>query len=247
MALLEFIGSQFGVFGPIFFAALLWIAVARRRLLAERAYRLLAVFAAPPLLLMTVLSILSRANANWAAPTYIAGTLLVVAVLIVEHRHRLVSASIALHTALAIVAFAVVGWAAARPDALPSWADPLKRLRSWDAYGRAVASVATAVPHTGYVFDDRPGLVEFLYYGPRPVEVWKWNNKPIINDHFDLTRSVALAPPGPLILVTESQEPAEILNTFEHSEPIGGVRQVLGRGRQRAVRLYLVEGFKGYR
>jgi hypothetical protein len=171
---------------------------------------------------------------------------LVVAVLIAEHRRRLVTASIVLHSAVAVVAFAVVAWAVARPDALPSWADPLKRLRSWDSYGRAVASVSDAVPHAGFVFDDRPGLVEFLYYGPRPVEAWKWNNKGVINDHFDLTRNVAHAPPGPLVLVTESTNPAEILDTFEHSEPIGDVRQMLGRGRQRAVHLYLVQGFRGY-
>ncbi|MGE5540300.1 MAG: ArnT family glycosyltransferase [Gemmatimonas sp.] len=247
LALIEFVGAQFGVFGPIFFAALLWIAIARWRLLADRSYRLLAIFAAPPLLLMIVLSILSRANANWSAPTYIAGTVLVVAVLIAERRRRLVTASVALHTAVAVLAFALVAWADARPTALPSWADPLKRLRSWDSYGRAVASVSAAVPHIGYVFDDRPGLVELLYYGPRPVEAWKWNDKPKIDDHYDLTRNVATAPPGPLVLVTESKDPSGILASFEHSEPIGGVRQVLGRGRERVLRLYLVEGFKGYR
>jgi len=245
-ALLEFVGAQFGVFGPIFFAALLWIAVVRWRILVSAPYRLLAVFAAPPLVLMIVLSILSRSNANWAAPTYIAGTVLVVAVLIAERRRKLITVSVVLHSVVAVAAFAVVIWAVARPGALPSWADPLKRLRSWDSYGRAVAQVASAVPHAGFVFDDRPGLVEFLYYGPRPVEAWKWNSRGI-NDHFDLTRNVANAPNAPLVLVTESQEPSEVLATFEHSEPIGGVRQVLGRGRERAVKLFLVEGFKGYR
>jgi 4-amino-4-deoxy-L-arabinose transferase-like glycosyltransferase len=244
-ALLEFVGAQFGVFGPIFFAALLWIAIVRWGLLLRGPYRLLAVFAAPPLVLMIVLSVLSRANANWSAPTYIAGTVLVVTVLVAERRRRLITVSVALHSVVAVAAFAVVAWAVARPDALPSWADPLKRLRSWDSYGRAVTSVAFAVPHAGYVFDDRPELVEFLYYGERPAEAWKWNKR--INDHFDLTRNVADAPPGPLVLVTESQDPAEILNTFQHSEPIGGVRQMLGRGRERVVKLFLVEGFKGYR
>jgi hypothetical protein len=86
-----------------------------------------------------------------------------------------------------------------------------------------------------------------LYYGrPQPVEVWKWNPSGVIHDHFDLTRDVASAPPGPLVLVTSATDPAYVLKDFTHVEPIGGVRQMLGRDRQRAVRLYLVDGFKGY-
>jgi hypothetical protein len=68
----------------------------------------------------------------------------------------------------------------------------------------------------------------------------------VIHDHFDLTRNVASAPPGPLVLVTSATDPSYILTHFAHAEPIGDVRQVLGRNRQRAVRLYLVDGFKGY-
>src|SRR5439155_22208849 len=50
-AFLEFLGSQFGVIGPLFFAALLLI-VARPRALSEPRARLLAAFALPPLALV---------------------------------------------------------------------------------------------------------------------------------------------------------------------------------------------------
>jgi 4-amino-4-deoxy-L-arabinose transferase-like glycosyltransferase len=247
VALAEFLLSQLGVFGPILFVALIWIVIARKHLLARNPHRLLALFAAPPLLLMIALSILSRANANWAAPTYIAGTVLVVAVLLAERRPRLLTISVALHAGVAILAFAVAGWAVARPDALPGWADPLKRLRSWHSFATAVDRVSASVVHRGYLFEDRPELAELLYYGrPQPVEAWKWNPSGVIHDHFDLTRNVASAPPGPLVLVTSATDPSYILTHFAHAEPIGDVRQVLGRNRQRAVRLYLVDGFKGY-
>jgi hypothetical protein len=246
-ALGEFLVSQLGVFGPILFIALLWLVVRRTHLLTQNPYRLLIVFAAPPLLLMTGLSLLSRANANWAAPTYIAGAILVTAVLLAEGRKILLTVSAGLHIGVAIAAFAVAGWAVARPDALPSWADPLTRLRSWHSFGLDVASVSAPVPHRGYLFEDRPELVEMLYYGlPQPVEVWKWNPHRAIHDHFDLTRNLALAPPGPLVFVTSSENPDHILQYFDHVEPIGSVRQFLGHGRQRVVRLYLVDGFKGY-
>ena len=246
-AFVEFVVSQLGVFGPILFAALIWLVVARPRLMLAGPYRLLALFAAPPLLLMIALSILSRANANWAAPTYIAGTILVVAVLLAEGRKRLLGISIGLHAGAAVAMLVLASWAVPRPDALPGWADPFKRMRGWQSFGTQVSMVAATVPHRGYLFGDRPELTEMLYYGtPQPVEVWKWNPSRRIRDHFDLTRDVAEAPPGPLVLVAPAGDPGYITNHFEHVEPIGGVRQVLGRDRQRAVRLYLVDGFKGY-
>src|SRR5207237_5282733 len=61
VAFLEFFGSQFGVVGPLFFAALI-VLVARPRFLAEPRARLLAAFALPALAMMLALSFLSRAQ-----------------------------------------------------------------------------------------------------------------------------------------------------------------------------------------
>src|ERR1043166_4842132 len=68
-AFLEFFASQFAVFGPLCFAALIAIA-ARPRSLAEPRARLLAAFALPALVMMLGVGLLSRAQPNWAAPTY---------------------------------------------------------------------------------------------------------------------------------------------------------------------------------
>ena len=138
-ALGEFIVSQLGVFGPILFFALVWVAVRRTRLLAGNAHRLLILFAAPPLVMMIGLSLLSRANANWAAPAYIAATLLVAGILLAEGRQVLLKVSVALHVFAAVGGFAVAGWALARPDALPKWADPFTRLRSWHSFAASVS------------------------------------------------------------------------------------------------------------
>src|SRR5229473_6377529 len=77
-ALLEFFGAQFGVFGPLLFAGLILVTVTPRSFAEPRA-RLLAAFALPTLAMMVVVSFLSRAHANWAAPTYVSATVLVVA------------------------------------------------------------------------------------------------------------------------------------------------------------------------
>jgi len=75
--LFEFIGAQFGVFGPILFALLIIVLVHWRGWRHDRRKLLLVCFTLPTLALMIGQAFLSRANANWAAPVYVAGSVLV--------------------------------------------------------------------------------------------------------------------------------------------------------------------------
>lgn len=76
-SLAEFIGGQFAFFGPILFGALLVMLVRRGGLGGPRE-RALILMSVPIILLVCVQALLSRAYANWAAPAYVAATLLVV-------------------------------------------------------------------------------------------------------------------------------------------------------------------------
>jgi 4-amino-4-deoxy-L-arabinose transferase-like glycosyltransferase len=71
---LEFLGQQFGVFGPVPFAILIWRVVALVRGQASRAEKFLLVVTLPPLAVVTAQAVLSRANANWAVTAYPAAT-----------------------------------------------------------------------------------------------------------------------------------------------------------------------------
>jgi 4-amino-4-deoxy-L-arabinose transferase-like glycosyltransferase len=78
--LLDFLGGQFGVFGPLPFAVLAAGAVvmaARRRLTAED--RLLLCLVLPPLLIVSAQAFATRANANWAVAAYAPASVLVAA------------------------------------------------------------------------------------------------------------------------------------------------------------------------
>lgn len=70
--LAEFLGSQFGVFGPILFGALI-LVVARPKGKAG-----LLAFVLPALTVVSVQALMDRAYANWAASAYLAATPLVV-------------------------------------------------------------------------------------------------------------------------------------------------------------------------
>jgi len=102
----EFLGSQFGVFGPIFFAVLL-LAIPRSRAMAKvlpEQARLLLAFSLPILLIVTGQALLSRANANWAATAYPAATILIASVLLESARRRIwLVGSLGLHLAVALV------------------------------------------------------------------------------------------------------------------------------------------------
>src|SRR5215469_8149685 len=96
---LEFFSSQFGVFGPLLFGALLVLVFVFTRRLAEPRARLLAIFALPSLAMMLVVSFLSRAHPNWSAPTYVSATILITAFLLQQRRRAILIASLALHVA----------------------------------------------------------------------------------------------------------------------------------------------------
>ncbi len=92
--LIEFVASQFAVFGPILFAALL---VALRR---PGGFGGLLAFSLPVLLVISAEAVLARAYANWAVSAYFAGTLVAVAVLIA--RPWVLAASLAINGAICV-------------------------------------------------------------------------------------------------------------------------------------------------
>ncbi|MBC2836947.1 ArnT family glycosyltransferase [Paragemmobacter straminiformis] len=94
LSLVQFLGAQFAVAGPLVFAATL--AAIFRPQTAR-----LAVFALPPLVIVSVQALLEQAYANWAASAYFAGT--VAAVALLSHRPRLMGASLAINGALSLI------------------------------------------------------------------------------------------------------------------------------------------------
>ena len=153
-AFIEFLGAQSAVFGPLLVACLFLLSVSPRSFVEPRA-RLLAAFALPTLVMMLAVSFLSRAHANWAAPTYVSATVLVVAWALQRGWRRIVTVSIALHLAAAVLMFTGRETAAAVGLQLPGEYDPLRRLRGWRDLGREVGAALAAHPGLTLFADDR--------------------------------------------------------------------------------------------
>ncbi|MBF0094069.1 MAG: glycosyltransferase family 39 protein [Alphaproteobacteria bacterium] len=248
----EFIGSQFLVFGPLLFGTLLAIiAAARRMAAADEGVRLLLAFILPTAVIMTAESFLSRANANWAAPIYVGATVLVIGWAFGDEarrgRARLVHASLALHLIAAVALYNGEALARVAGFGLSEKTDLAKRVRGWDKVGQSVARVWATHPDTRLLFDHRRVMTTLTYYiHPHPFNAAKWNESGRVSNHFDLTADLALDPRGSFLLVTEEPNADHVAPWFTRSELLSVIRVPLYPGYAREVRVFRVEGFKGY-
>jgi 4-amino-4-deoxy-L-arabinose transferase-like glycosyltransferase len=246
--LATFFGSQFGVFGPLFFAALLVIAGTAWRTLADRRAAFLAMFALPTLAMMLVVSTLSRAEPNWAAPTYVSATMLVVAWLIARGWRVIVVASVALHIALAVVLLELHDAARAIGYDLPAKYDILHRLRGYARLGDAVGRMLHENPGLIVLAGDRETMAELLYYvRPHPTDALKWNGADNLpHDGFDLEAHPESYIGRNFLLVSASPDINPIMARFADAGPMGHIVIPLGGGDQRTYIVRPLLGFKGY-
>jgi hypothetical protein len=245
-AFLEFLGSQFGVFGPLFFAGLIWLIVIPRGLSESRA-RLLVAFALPTLTMMIAVSLLSRAHANWAAPTYVSAVVLVVACALRRGWRWLIACSITLHVAAAGLLFTGHEALAAFGLDLPAQYDPLRRLRGWRDLGSQVGTILAAHPGLTLFADDREVLAALIYYiRPHPLDAVKWQVTRRIQDQWDLTNGLSGHIGGNFLLVSEHELVNEMRPSFAEIDRLQPIVIQLDAGAARRYTLYVARGFKGY-
>jgi 4-amino-4-deoxy-L-arabinose transferase-like glycosyltransferase len=245
-AFIEFFISQFGVFGPLLFAGLI-LLIATPGALAEPRARLLAAFALPTLAMMIAVSFLSRAHANWAAPTYVSATVLVVTWALRRGWRRLITVSIALHLVALVLVFTGRDALAAFGLDLPAQYDPLRRVRGWRALGAEVAKALAAHPGLTLFADDREVLAALIYYiRPHPLNAVKWQVNPRIQDQWDLTNGLGKRLGDSFLLVSEHELVNEMQPSFAAIDRLQSIVIPLGPGASRTYTLYIARGFKGY-
>ncbi|MFQ3622495.1 MAG: glycosyltransferase family 39 protein [Acetobacteraceae bacterium] len=242
-----FVGAQFGVFGPLLFAALLWV-LSRRDTWRDPRTRLLALFVVPLGAIMLVQSVLSRANANWAAPIYAAGTILVVSWALSSGRALLLRLSVGLHVAAALLLFAGPPALAALGVELPRRADPWMRQRGWDALGEAVSRVAAGHGDARFLFEQRRDMATLIYYvRPHPLDSLMWEPDGIARNEFELTAALAGSERGPFLFVTRRADPSDVLARFERAERLARLTVPTHRDASLRYGVWRLEGFRGYR
>jgi 4-amino-4-deoxy-L-arabinose transferase-like glycosyltransferase len=160
-----YIVGQFGVFGPLAFTAFVGGAIlAWRTRRLETADILLLLFAAPPLLIVLVEAVVSRANANWAGAAYGPAAILTAALLIRWRARRTAAAILISQGLLAAIFLAVF----ARPGLADhvGLANSFKRARGWAETAQMIEAEArdAGKPLYAIAVDDRFLFNAMAYY-----------------------------------------------------------------------------------
>jgi hypothetical protein len=242
-----FMLAQFAVFGPLLLASLLGHELRFWRRPADDRRLLLGAFTFPPLALAIVVGVVARANANWAAPAYVAGTVLVAWSLLRRQRLRLLRLSVAVNAGLGLLLYGMLSTlpAVALPDGrvIPVAA----RLLGWDRLGWRVAARAAELGDARVLVDRRELLAIAGYYGGVPdARLVEWNPGGVPHSQFQLRTHIAAGDPGPFLFVSYRPRPAGVTRRFEHVELLETVVVPLARGLERTHWLFVLSGFRGY-
>ena len=247
---LEFLGAQFGVFGPVLFGVLLVVAVRWYQQGLGDPDRLLLAFCLPVLGIITVQAFLSRAHANWAAPAYVSASVLVIATLVREVDQRWLRTSFWIHGA--VLGVLLVAVSIAGHVRLPFAGDPFARTLGWKAVAEVTrVRLGTARtegrPFAAVITDERAMTAELLYYmhgEATPVLAWTAGLKP--QDHYEMKRPFTLASPQPVLLVALRHDRDKVLARFADVVVLGDVDIPAGAGPPRRVSFFRLSGFKGF-
>lgn len=157
---LGFFAAQFGVVGPIVFAMMLWPI---RRMVAGRSSdteKLFVWLSLPCVALITLQAIFGSANANWAVPAYVAGTVLACSVMMTMPWWVMrTSLVIHLFVAIAIPVLTVVPFSLI----LPNGDLAMKRYVGRSTISQFVAETARTEKLDVIVARDRSILADIFY------------------------------------------------------------------------------------
>jgi 4-amino-4-deoxy-L-arabinose transferase-like glycosyltransferase len=239
-----FVAGQFGVFGPLMMLG--WVAALwqlPRNNAGAPASRVLAAFSVPVLVLIVIQSFISEANANWAAPAYVAAVPLAVAMLLQWWRSRL------LWLSLGVGALAMMALGAAQVS--PSLADhagfgnALKRQQGWRELGTVVAAESRTASYDAIAASNRSVLAELLYYArPRAIPIKAWDRSTVPHDHFQMTMPLR-AGTQRVLLVGAPDDTSAMLATFDSHELLRRLVIPLGHHHERVLALYDAHFYRG--
>lgn len=232
--LADFIGGQFGVFGLLLFPLLLWALVKWR----GQHRVLLLCFALPFLLIISLQALLGYANANWAAPAYVAATVLVAVWL--RDRKKWLLTALLLNITLGLLVY--------HPAPLNQWLDTdlQKRLKGWKEVGAQFHVIQRQYPEAILLANDRAVLSELAYYAqPEGLRGTSWNPQHRLRHHYDLVTTLDDKLGKDFLLVLAGSLPQGVTESFTSTQVVGQLHAAIHPKYQLDYQVYLLRNFKG--
>ncbi len=222
---LEFLGSQFVVAGPLVFAAFIFILIRFRDAAADPADRLMLAFAIPPLALIVALSFVRSAHGNWAAPAMPAMTILAVAWWLRTDRWRWLAASLAI--GIAVQTVLLIGDANAYRIAIPmlgTKSDIYARTLGWRGLGERGGELARREHTPTVAAEGRAETAALIYYlRKEPVRVASWPAAQIPEHHFDMTRALDASAAEPVLFISSCPIADRLVRNYDDITILGPI------------------------
>ena len=197
--------------------------------------------------LILVVSLLSRAFANWSAPMYVASTVLVVAWLVLTRRMRWLLWAIGINVVLGLGIYHYHDIARMAGIELTKKSDPYRRVLGWKRLGEEVSRYLRQHPGPKLLCDDRKVMAELVFYvRPHPFDAVKWNPRHTLKDHYELTTDLQKHVGEDFIYVTDRKNIGDVARRFEKAERLGTVTVPLYKDFGRVFYVYYLHRFKGY-
>ena len=240
---LEFFGSQFGVFGPILMAVYCLALVRNRFVGGSEAQKLLACFSFPVLGVILFQALMSKAYANWAALTYVGATVYTVEVLLREAAKPWFRASSILHGVVFVVLSLAVTRAGPGQLVLPGDVEPFKRTQGAGEMARIVIQALDQGEYQTVITTDRRTSSLMTYQlRNQPVQVRAWRRSQLPNDYFEQSVAYQDAPGEPALVVYAKRGISDLSDRFERINALGTFP--LNSGEIKEISLFGVAGYR---
>lgn len=242
----EFFGGQFLVFGPIAFGLLLMLAVKR----PQNAQGKLLIFAALSMLLVISLqAILSRAFVNWAAPAYVAGSLVVAYYLAQKSNSKLFAWLLGINLLLSAIFYFYTPLQKAFGVEPSEKNTPFQRIDGWKEVTLALKEKVPTASTETWVSDSRLTMSYLHFYlsdlqNQQSIEVRSFNPDQKIKDQFDLLWDLKDSKATSFYYVSHHKR--NFAKCFAEVEDLGEVSYQVYPTLERRYYLYKLSGFKGY-
>jgi 4-amino-4-deoxy-L-arabinose transferase-like glycosyltransferase len=242
---LEFFIGQFVVFSPV----AMWLMLLHmRKTVNDTRLRLLLYLAIPLLALISIQAFLAKANLNWAAPVYVAGSILVGYALASINKKHLMMTTVGINLIMAATLYFysplqnVMGIEPTRKNT------PYYRLVGWKELMQSATDSTKEFAELPWLSDSRKLLSYVNFYvsqfSGKPLSLYGFNPDDRIKSQYELTRDLRNADSSEFIFVSEYAR--DLTGCFEKSRLLSHLQQPVYSTGTRQLYIYHVEGFNGY-
>ncbi len=239
---LEFFLAQFGVFGPIFFGVFIYLIF--KRLKTQQA-KLLYAFSIPFLALISLQALLERANANWALPTYVAATILVVYYL--YQRKKWLYIGILINILLMLIVYFYHPIMNTLNIELTKKNDFYKRVLGWSELAKKINPIINQYPNTKLAFINRDLMSEMIFYlKPHPFDAQLFNPSKRIVNQFAISTDMNKYIHHDFLILIKNKNIKPIEKYFQYCKLIDKKEVKVYKDFSRKVYIFYCKNFKGY-